>query len=714
VRPKKSPFTWVLLLALLLQSVNVGPYPSPASAVLTCAQGGVCVVGNTGPGGGIVFYVATSPFTATGAPCSTSCRYLEVAPTSGANPWSDVTSAWTGATRVLMGTTGDAIGRGYANTQAMVGLSSSGAGPMPGAYRGPSNLSDWYLPSKDEIYQLWIQRSVVGMTNNLRYWSSSEQKTDAAWSKQFNSSASFLSTGKENTTVYVRPIRAFSTANTSNPITITSSPRASNYVGETYTASATAPGGTVAISIDASTSSRCSIGVNNVVSFTSLGSCLINFNQAGNTTYAAASQAQQSITIIEKTSNPITITSSPRASNYVGETYTASATAPGGTVAISIDASTSSRCSIGVNNVVSFTSLGSCLINFNQAGNTTYAAASQAQQSITITEIAAPVVVISTGAKANSQVATIPDGVNNVIIPAIDALPATTLNFEDSAPTAVTVSLVSTNSVVAAVTPFSISATTKIIEIEISGTFNGSATVCLDGAETDNLYHFKDGSWGELPSRTYVDGQVCGVTTNFSKFVAAPTAPVSLKVSSSADDLAATQAALKAAAEAAEKAAAEAAAAKREAEKQAARGEITTKLLGAQELSVELFAKAEISGITESNIAAFQSELLALPEESRVDINQILKVAYKFEVVGNIGSDRVNYMQSNTFIALGLIPAESKNKVSLVYAIRKLSASSRDTYAEIKVAIEAHAASLQARRDRLAAVIARNAARYGK
>jgi hypothetical protein len=627
VRPKKSPFTWVLLLALLLQSVNVGPYPSPASAVLTCAQGGVCVVGNTGPGGGIVFYVATSPFTATGAPCSTSCRYLEVAPTSGANPWSDVTSAWTGATRVLMGTTGDAIGRGYANTQAMVGLSSSGAGPMPGVYRGPGNLSDWYLPSKDEIYQLWIQRSVVGMTNNLRYWSSSEQKTDAAWSKQFNSSASFLSTGKENTTVYVRPIRAFSTANTSNPITITSSPRASNYVGETYTASATAPGGTVAISIDASTSSRCSIGVNNVVSFTSLGSCLINFNQAGNTTYAAASQAQQSITI---------------------------------------------------------------------------------------TEIAAPVVVISTGAKANSQVATIPDGVNNVIIPAIDALPATTLNFEDSAPTAVTVSLVSTNSVVAAVTPFSISATTKILEIEISGTFNGSATVCLDGAQTDNLYHFKDGSWGELPSRTYVDGQVCGVTTNFSKFVAAPTAPVSLKVSSSADDLAATQAALKAAAEAAEKAAAEAAAAKREAEKQAARGEITTKLLGGKDLSVELFAKAEISGITESNIAAFQSELLALPEESRIDLNQILKVAYKFEVVGKIGSDRVNYMQSNTFIAIGLIPAESKNKVSLVYAIRKLPDVARDTYAEIKVAIEAHAASLQARRDRLAAVIARNAARYGK
>jgi hypothetical protein len=68
-------------------------------------------------------------------------------------------------------------------------------------------------------------------------------------------------------------------------------------------------------------------------------------------------------------------------------------------------------------------------------------------------------------------------------------------------------------------------------------------------------------------------------------------------------------------------------------------------------------------------------------------------------------------MQSNTFIAIGLIPAESKNKVSLVYAVRKLPSSARDTYAEIKTAIETHSATLQARRDRLAAVVARNAAR---
>jgi len=156
------------------------------------------------------------------------------------------------------------------------------------------------------------------------------------------------------------------------------------------------------------------------------------------------------------------------------------------------------------------------------------------------------------------------------------------------------------------------------------------------------------------------------------------------------------------------------AAAKREAEKQAARADITIKLLGGKDLSVEMFAKAEIFGVTTTNIAAVQAELLALPVPTRTDITQVLKVAHKFELVGNIGSDAVNYMQSNSFIEIGLIPADSKNKVSLVYSVRKLPEASRDTYAEIKAAIDAERTFIQARKERLAAVIARNAARYNQ
>jgi hypothetical protein len=64
------------------------------------------------------------------------------------------------------------------------------------------------------------------------------------------------------------------------------------------------------------------------------------------------------------------------------------------------------------------------------------------------------------------------------------------------------------------------------VDIQITGTFNGSATVCLDGAPTDYLYHFTGGAWVELASRSYGNGQVCGVTTSFSPFAAAAPALV--------------------------------------------------------------------------------------------------------------------------------------------------------------------------------------------
>jgi hypothetical protein len=314
---------------------------------------------------------------------------------------------------------------------------------------------------------------------------------------------------------------------------------------------------------------------------------------------------------------------------------------------------------------------------------------------------------VTSGTAPNSQVATIPAGLTLATIPATTALPATSLNFGGNVPTAVTVVPVATNPATEAATPFTILGTTKIVDIQITGTFNGSATVCLDGAETDRLFHYTGGAWAELPSRSYSGGQVCGVTTSFSPFVAAPPTQAYLIATD-----AAAAAAAKAVSDAAAKAAAEAAAARREAEKQSARTDITSKLKNAKDLTVDSFAKAEIFGITSFNIAALQSELLALPEASRTDINQVLKVAYKYEVVGNIGSDRVNFMQPNSFVEIGLIPAQSKNKVSLVYAVRKLPEAARDTYAEIKAAVEAEATSIQSRKDRLATIISRNTTRY--
>jgi hypothetical protein len=131
-----------------------------------------------------------------------------------------------------------------------------------------------------------------------------------------------------------------------------------------------------------------------------------------------------------------------------------------------------------------------------------------------------PVAVIAAGVLAGSQVATLPAGVTTAAIPATAALPAITLNFGGTAPTAVTVAPIA-NPATPTTTPFTISGSTKIVDITPTGTFTGSATVCLDGGPTDSIFHFTGGEWVELPGLSYVNGQVCGVTTSFSPFAAA-------------------------------------------------------------------------------------------------------------------------------------------------------------------------------------------------
>jgi len=156
---------------------------------------------------------------------------------------------------------------------------------------------------------------------------------------------------------------------------------------------------------------------------------------------------------------------------------------------------------------------------------------------------------------------------------------------------------------------------------------------------------------------------------------------------------------------------AEAAAERAAAAKQEARADILTNLKVGKELTLESFAKAGIPSITSANLPEFQSELRNLPEPSRSDINHILKTAYKFEIVDKIGSDRVSYLLPVVFIEINLIPAGSKNKIALVAAVRRLPLAARDSYVKIKVAIDEEVARIQARKDRLASVIARKSQR---
>ena len=161
-------------------------------------------IGSTGPGGGVVFYVSTSGFASDGSACGTSCHYLEVSRTDLAM------SAWCSATTSLAGTTGTRIGTGFSNTRNMIsGGCTSGAGVAARAFSG-GGLSDWFLPSEDELKALQAVRATVGGFATGAYYSSTQGDVNA-WDMAKFSDLTELRNGTvpKWSLRKARPVRAF-------------------------------------------------------------------------------------------------------------------------------------------------------------------------------------------------------------------------------------------------------------------------------------------------------------------------------------------------------------------------------------------------------------------------------------------------------------------------------------------------------------------------
>jgi hypothetical protein len=70
--------------------------------------------------------------------------------------------------------TSTALGTGAANTTTLLGCSETNfAAKLARAVRD-GGYSDWYLPSKDELNKLYLNRNSVGNFIDVNYWSSSE------------------------------------------------------------------------------------------------------------------------------------------------------------------------------------------------------------------------------------------------------------------------------------------------------------------------------------------------------------------------------------------------------------------------------------------------------------------------------------------------------------------------------------------------------------
>lgn len=143
---------------------------SSTHTAVTCATGGTCSIGDTGPGGGIVFLLASGG----GNGLNYEMAKEAVGGYSNLVNWCDLTNT------TIAGARGTAVGTGRANTTDMLTGCSSGAAYTATSYRG-NGFSDWFLPSKDELSnaRLTIRPILIsaGWGGTERIWTSTEEPT---------------------------------------------------------------------------------------------------------------------------------------------------------------------------------------------------------------------------------------------------------------------------------------------------------------------------------------------------------------------------------------------------------------------------------------------------------------------------------------------------------------------------------------------------------
>tara|TARA_B110000211_G_scaffold181957_1_gene205946 strand:+ start:21 stop:1247 length:1227 start_codon:yes stop_codon:yes gene_type:complete len=112
----------------------------------------------------------------------------------------------------ITGAGGAAIGTGAQNTiDIEAGCAAAGTAADICANLTLGGYSDWFLPSKDELNEMYLNKSVIGGFINGDYWSSSEDDATKAWRQDFGNggTSGVVLTVSKNATLNVRAIRAF-------------------------------------------------------------------------------------------------------------------------------------------------------------------------------------------------------------------------------------------------------------------------------------------------------------------------------------------------------------------------------------------------------------------------------------------------------------------------------------------------------------------------
>jgi len=197
-------------------TVTSTTYPAQSTGTCSCGETSSSrntAIGDTGQGGGKIFYIAEAGFTVTGDVPFTA-HYLEVAAVSqGSIPWSGTNVNVSGITNVRV------IGEGKKNTAAIIAAHTAdtavnNAAVAAAAYRG-GGKDDWFLPSQDELIELrdanrvpnTASDTVLGIPRTGSLWSSTQASETNAFAASFGGGG-VSPTGK-STSQTVRAVRAF-------------------------------------------------------------------------------------------------------------------------------------------------------------------------------------------------------------------------------------------------------------------------------------------------------------------------------------------------------------------------------------------------------------------------------------------------------------------------------------------------------------------------
>ena len=124
------------------------------------------LIGDTGPGGGRIFYRDLDGFIMTDT--GEKAYYLEAAPVN-----QGTSLAWTSSPYRRFMDTGQAIGTGRKNTALILAVDAAAPAALACRNYNGGGKADWFLPSFRELTEMYKTRSYLGISSG-DFWSSSQ------------------------------------------------------------------------------------------------------------------------------------------------------------------------------------------------------------------------------------------------------------------------------------------------------------------------------------------------------------------------------------------------------------------------------------------------------------------------------------------------------------------------------------------------------------